>query len=247
MYGSAQRAASQRGRRGPVKRGRNGKFIGPSVPRFARRTSLAKTAGSYTGSLLQSMPVTGFPEMLKVRLRYSQFQEVTTGGGGQYIQQYKINSVFDPDLTSTGHQPMYRDQLYLIYKYAVVTECKWQADISTTSTSGHLINVQATTFATTDSDTSANVERGQTHQAFLQLGAPARLTGTVAINQLFGLTPPQLLVDDLYRHDSGTDPNQLAYLSLYMQNSALAPSTCCFNVVLDMTVVFKEVVKIAQS
>ena len=214
---------------------------------FARYGALAASS-AYSGSLLQRTPITGFPQDMTVRLRYNLFLSYSTGvGTGQHVYQFKINSVFDPDHTGTGHQPLYRDQLYLIYKYCVVTACRWEVNVSTTTTTGSLINIQATTYATADSDTAIAVERGQTAQAFIQLGQPARLTGKVDMAALFGTTKASILSDDLYRHSESNDPSQLCWLTLYTQDTESAQSRYSANVTLDMTCVFKEVNKIASS
>lgn len=203
---------------------------------------------SYTGSLIQRMPATGFPEMLEVRLRYNLFRSYNCGGTGRDIYQFKINSIYDPDLTSTGHQPLYRDQLYSIYKYAVVVGTKWTVECATQAGSGVIFIPHATTYASTDTDVSAAIERGSTKRIFSQIGKPGVMSGYVSMAKLFGLVDPKsLLTDDLYRHDDSADPSQLAYLTIYTQDTEATTARCHTSVTLDMTVVFKEVIKIAQS
>jgi hypothetical protein len=65
-------------------------------------------------------PLSGIPDSLIVRLRYSdQFDIIPGASYGQYT--FRGNSVFDPDYTSTGHQPMYHDTYASLYeKYKVV-------------------------------------------------------------------------------------------------------------------------------
>lgn len=202
----------------------------------------------FGGKLLQSMPITGFPEMLQVRLRYNMFTSLSCGGAGQLVYQFKINSIYDPDSTSTGHQPLYRDQLYTIYKYAVVTGCRYDIQVSTTSTTGVVVFPQATTYITTDSDSSTAIERGSTKRTFIQVGHPGRLTGYVDMKSMFGLPRTEdLLTDDLYRHDQSADPSQLCYLTMYANDTEGSTARVNFVVTLDYTVVFKEVVKIATS
>jgi len=203
----------------------------------------------YGGRLLQRYPVTGFPEMLQTRLRYNFFRAYYTAtNGGQDVYQYKINSMYDPDMTGSGHQPMYRDQLYAIYKYAVVLGCRYTIEMSTTSITGIICNAQATTYSSTDTDTSTAIERGQTARAWFQLSAPKVLTGYIRMRTLFGLpNDDAVLTDDLFRHDSAADPSQLGYLSIYTQDTELAQSRVSMNVTLDFDVVFKEVVKISNS
>jgi len=204
---------------------------------------------NYGGRLLQRYPVTGFPEMLQTRLRYSFFRSYsTTSGTGQDVYQYKLNSMYDCDQTGTGHQPLYRDQLYAIYKYAVVLGCRWTIEVSTTTITGVIINAMATTYSATDSDTSTAIERGQTARAWTQLSAPKTMTGYVRMKTLFGLpTDDSVLTDDLFRHDTNADPSQLGYLSIYTQDTEQAQSRVSMNITMDFDVVFKEVLKIANS
>jgi len=221
--------------------------------RAAKRAERVRTArrlvtGPYTGRLLQRMPATGFPEMLEVKLRYNLFRSYNCGGTGRDIYQFKINSVFDPDLTSTGHQPLYRDQLYTIYKYAVVTGCRWSVECATQAGSGVIFIPHVSTYSTTDTDVSAAIERGGTKRSFAQIGKPCTMTGYTSMASLFGLPDPRsLLTDDLYRHDDSADPSQLAYLTIYTQDTESTTARCHQSITLDMTVVFKEVLKIAQS
>lgn len=235
--------------------GRGGRpRVGPprNVTRRAavpRRFKAFPIRNRFTGTLLQEIPVTGFPDKLTTRLRYSVFRNVTTAvGTGIDVYQYMINSTYDPDVTGGGHQPLYRDQLYAIYNLCVVTECKWMLHVTTSSTVGQLINVQATTYATTDNDVSTSIERGQTHRVVTQLGNPGYLSGTVDMTKLFGMVKKEdILTDDLFTHGSGSNPNKAAYLTLYTQDMTLTTSVLQYSLTFDMTVVFKEPVKIASS
>jgi len=239
-------ASSRRSARAASWRPRNTKRRAPA--RVRRFPGNPYPSNKFSGTLLQKTPVTGFPDSIVTRLRYNVFRSFSVSGTtGQDVYQFKCNSMFDPDLTSTGHQPLYRDQLYTVYKYAVVTGCRWNLKVSTTSITGQLINVQATTYSTVDTDTSAAVERGQVAQAFVQLGAPRELTGYVSMPVLFGTTLAALITDDLYRHDTNADPTQLAYLSVYAQDCELASARLSYCMTLDFSVMFKEVVKVAQS
>jgi len=213
---------------------------------YKRNASMKK---AFTGTLIQKLPSTGFPEKLTIRLRYNYFRTFATSGSGYDAYQFKINSVYDPDLTSTGHQPLYRDQLYLIYKYATVVSCNYSILASTTSQTGQLVGALASTYASLDSDVSATIERGQNKLKMITAGMnPVKLKGVVSMYQIFGKSKTEdITTDDLYRHDSGTDPNQLAYLSIFVQDTSLATSTISTCTTLDFTVVFNEVLKIAQS
>jgi len=243
-YVNAKRAALRRKRAVASRR-----FESQSTARSSQSTQLSIGKLYYGGRLIQRYPVTGFPELLQTRLRYSFFRSFnTTNGTGQDVYQYKINSMYDCDQTGTGHQPLYRDQLYAIYKYAVVLGCRYTIEMSTTSITGIICNVQTTTYVATDSDTSTAIERGQTARAWFQLGAPRTIRGYVRTRALFGLpNDDAVLTDDLFRHDTNADPSQLGYLSIYTQDTEQQQSRVSMNVTMDFDVVWKEVVKISNS
>jgi len=77
-------------------------------------------------------------------------------------QVFRTNSIFDPDLTGTGHQPMFRDLWSSMYDYYTVLSCEYEiyfynacADTITWTAIGthaqRMGAVQVTTLATTDS------------------------------------------------------------------------------------------------
>lgn len=57
-----------------------------------------------------------------IELPYSQYLSVGASVGVSAPQQYKINSIYDPDLTGSGNQPLGRDTWAGIYNYYKVLE-----------------------------------------------------------------------------------------------------------------------------
>ncbi len=63
----------------------------------------------------------GFPDRLMTKLRYSDVLNATSSSGALNTYLMRWNSTFDPDLSGTGHQPLYRDTYASVYDhYAVV-------------------------------------------------------------------------------------------------------------------------------
>lgn len=59
----------------------------------------------------------GFPDKVITKMKYGDKIDLS---GVQQTEVFRANSMFDPDLTIVGHQPMYFDQFALIYaKYRV--------------------------------------------------------------------------------------------------------------------------------
>jgi len=63
----------------------------------------------------------GFPDRIVTKLRYSDW--ITLSGTPNTVRSnlFRMNSIYDPDYTGTGHQPQWHDQLSGIYqKYRVL-------------------------------------------------------------------------------------------------------------------------------
>lgn len=70
-----------------------------------RRAMVPRTAGRMTQVRGSDY---GFPDKLRTRLRYCDTVNVTAGTAA-YV--FRLNSLYDPDLSGVGHQPTYFDQL----------------------------------------------------------------------------------------------------------------------------------------
>jgi len=70
--------------------------------------------------MLASPVMSGFPKSRRVKLKYVSEVDLTSSSFiSTYI--YRANSVFDPDLSGVGHQPMLFDQWAQIYtRYTVI-------------------------------------------------------------------------------------------------------------------------------
>ncbi len=86
--------------------------------RFSGRRN-RRTAIGFTGKFKGI----GFPDVLRMSLSYVDTKDWTPGvladGTNAYI--FRGNSIFDPDLTGTGHQPKYHDLLTGVYARYKVT------------------------------------------------------------------------------------------------------------------------------
>jgi len=81
-----------------------------------------------TGSTLAPGRVTGlsrtdfgFPDLLRTKLHYCDVVQLSASAGSPGLWQFRMNSLFDPDFTGTGHQPQWFDQLSAVYsRYRVL-------------------------------------------------------------------------------------------------------------------------------
>lgn len=63
----------------------------------------------------------GLPKSTRARLRYKAYVYLNPGAGSVSTQVFRANSLFDPDYTGVGHQPIGFDQLAAMYDHYIVT------------------------------------------------------------------------------------------------------------------------------
>lgn len=82
-------------------------------------------------------PLGSFPARKTVALRYVQTVSLDPSAATNAIQVFRANSIFDPDYTGTGHQPMFRDNYATIYNEYKVNH----STITMVALNTHKVNV----------------------------------------------------------------------------------------------------------
>ncbi len=103
--------------------------------RFARRNRGWRHRAMYRGARIRPRLTTNravLPNQAFVKMRYiDSMVEIT---GILHEHRIRLNSIFDPDLAGTGHQPYLHDQMATLYKEYLVVGCKWRVNIMRTDT-----------------------------------------------------------------------------------------------------------------
>lgn len=91
---------------------------------ITRRTRRGDAQRAFSRSLTKTIPLGysdyGFPDKFKTKLRYCESGYWDVSLGANASNTFRMNSIYDPNLSGIGHQPMYHDTLALIYgKYRV--------------------------------------------------------------------------------------------------------------------------------
>jgi len=64
-----------------------------------------------------------------VKLTYAESKNLNVGlQGGYAIQSYMTNTIYDPDVTGTGHQPLMRDLWASQYDYYTILACEYELE-----------------------------------------------------------------------------------------------------------------------
>lgn len=66
----------------------------------------------------------GFPSKNTVQLRYVTCVELENSVGALDVHAFRANSIFDPDVTGVGHQPLGRDQWFDFYNHYRVVKSR---------------------------------------------------------------------------------------------------------------------------
>lgn len=168
----------------------------------------------------------------------------------------RLNSIFDPDFTGTGHQPLYHDQFDNFYKRYSVLGAKLKATfsalpsaIATAQPSGPMIcGVTADDDGSTSSTLSTLMETNTTHSTFLcnQNGG-----NNVKVFYLTYSPKRDLGVatdDDTVGAAMGANPSKVWFGTAWMVESGLSQaSSCNVTIEVDFYVKFSVLANVGTS
>lgn len=104
-----------------------------------------------------------FPEFKFVRHKYCSTVTLPFAAAGTVsTYQFRANSMFDPDLTGTGHQPMFTDEMVAQYRYYTVVKSYIKVYIAAENTDQQCISL----FYDTDADTPLTVDAATEQHKF---------------------------------------------------------------------------------
>lgn len=152
-----------------------------------------------------------------VKLKY---QQDWASNGTTIDQVFNLNSIFDPDRTGGGHQPLGRDQWVTFYnRYRVISTKYIIRSVGVSADSVWKVNV----LASNDGATFTNVQlAGESPDATTKLvtnSSPAVFHGSFYMPRLNGQTTAQYMADDRFQALMSADPSEV--LCLHIVHSAV--------------------------
>lgn len=203
-----------------------------------------------------SRGIFGFPDEFTTRLRYCDVYTLTSSSNAIAKQYMRMNSLFDPDQTGTGHQPYYFDQLAALYGRYHVLGSKMTAEfsllpsaIATAQPSGPvLIGVVGDDSASTTTTVSTMLESSSCKHALLNSanGGPnvKVLTLTYAPYRELGLSSD----DDTVGSDVAGNPAKQWYGLAWIAETGLSSaSSCTVKIQVEYYVKFSQLKDISGS
>jgi len=160
---------------------------------------------------------TGFPHQLLTKLRYYDTYAMTVTSGSLGKQVMRWNSVFDPDYSGGGHQPLFRDTFAGIYDhYAVVSATANVKIINTHATVPILVGCVTDDDASAAGSTTVLCEQATGLHRLLppQTGSLSSVTfaPTWSCKDVLGIDP---FTSEEYKTSVGSNPTEESYLHVW--------------------------------
>jgi hypothetical protein len=191
----------------------------------------------------------GFPHKLLSKLRYCDTNPVvsTLGGMGRYFLRW--NSTFDPDITSAGHQPLFRDTFAAIYDHYAVVSATLVVTVVNTGTVPLICGVVTDDDSSSSTLASTLMEQSNGVHKLLPAQAGSLSSHTFTVDwdckRVLGIDP---YASETYKTAVGVNPSEESTCVIWSQPVDLATSaTTYITYELQQVVVWTELTTPTQS
>lgn len=190
---------------------------------FAKKRRTRRGRGGRKGSAIYTkmlkMPV---PDRIFTKLRYAEFFDLSpqTAGTTGLVSYSFRSSLFDPNYTGLGHQPLWHDQLQAMYGRYRVIGMKYRFVLCNTNTS------QLCTMAVEQADGPPQapsvgyttiLERRGVRPVNIGPSAskPTIVSGYMHVGKPYGLSRTDFMSDEDFESNFGANPAKMSYINLY--------------------------------
>lgn len=205
----------------------------------------------YRPRLTGSGVPSGMPIQRVANLRYCQTFQLTSTTSSIVSQVFRANSIYDPDYSGLGHQPMGRDQWAALYNHGVVIGSKINVQCISPSPetelfwTGCMLNA-STTVPYGSATAFVEARKGSYKLCNPTQGKSNWLTSMFSAKKYFNIKD---IKDNLDRlgFQVGNNPTEEAAFIVWMQALNSGTVTAEYVVTIDYIVLFSEPVAILQS
>ncbi len=185
------------------------------------------------------------PQRFPVRLRYRSSNTITCVSGAPGTWAFGLNSLFDPDVTFTGHQPLLFDQIASLYNNYVVYNARIAFTVipvgSETAPSVAVLYGSNTNTAASFTLDEAREQKGAVEVPLGGDRAPVSLSKTFSIRDLMGKSRDYVLDDTTYSAAVTAAPGDIAYAIFEIGTRDGASRTYYVEAVVDYDCSFSQV------
>jgi hypothetical protein len=246
MYTGKRKRSSYNGSQGRLKRGRTSLY---PRSKSTRRRGQSSSAVHYRRTASQAVirQPSGVADRLFVKLRYREQVNFTQTLGSLAENIYRGNSLFDPDLTGTGGQPLGFDQWaafygsYTVLGSAVEIESMMNGSPPLNARHGVFPSVSSASLGTTDHERAEEQPYAITRS--LHMGntgvGQGMLKAYMSTAKIWGVVRPAVQIEDGFSATVGSNPTDAWYWHVFNYCPGGSTQSLCMNIILTYFVVFE--------
>ncbi len=193
-------------------------------------------------------PKTGFPNSMLMRHKYVSGHSSGNIGNISYSRIFRLNSLFDPDLTGVGHQPYYRDEMTALYHKYTVFGCMVVIKANAIAGTG-IVGMKSSRDSAAITSAVTAVEKPNVKYMMIATGAkPATIRQYFPLNMVYGVSKSAVANDDLFSAVASTNPTSVANIKIFGQ-SADSATTFHFDFTVELTYLarWRDKITVQQS
>jgi hypothetical protein len=197
--------------------------------RAFRKTKRAYKKKKYTNRLTVKGPGLGIPNRLFNVLKYAERLQLNPGALTHYYA-YNANSVYDPNRTGVGHQPMYHDQMVVLYNRYRVRGFAYEIIISNLNTPATVVvsltNGSVGPLSATDASENPYSKQAIVNTMANGGGSVRKFKGYVSLKTILG----ENITDDRDQAQSGYSPSNTVLLAIQTETLDGATNITSLNI-----------------
>ena len=221
--------------------------------RYKKRRTYRRKKRNFTKSkgsgLNKSFPLS---KKFTFKTRYVDVQQaLDAGAGGIAVSHvYNLTSLFDPDFTGIGHQPIGFDQIMPMYDHYTVIGARARLNlINTDPDNSQLVALQLKDSTVVTTNLPEIIENGMTRYQLLSPAGGSRDTTTMTYNfsskKFFGKSP---MDGDKYQGTQTSSPLEGAFLHVIVDPQTSANvSSVKYTITIEFIAILSEPKQLAQS
>lgn len=183
----------------------------------------------------------GIPDRMITKLEYRVGKQINSSFGATAIVDYRLNSIYDPEIALGGHQPMWRDQYDALYNKYRVFRCKYEFKICAINSNGTPLRVVTLSSAQQPSSLPSTIttawEQNRTGNRLIPSGSDKITTmrGNISLPYLQGQTSVAFKGDDDNASGMGGDPVNWAVLRFLAESANSSAETVQYSIDVKLT------------
>jgi len=216
---------------------------------FGGRKKAKRSSSRKARSTFASVP-SSLPDRLTVKMRY--VESVSLASAANHSYNWRLNSLFDPNITGTGHQPQGRDEYAGFYGRYIVHKTYVELSASTPGVSEwHVAACPSNNYAGVTAGSPEVAEEsplGQGKVFTYQNGAVVFFRGWIDLPKLVGRTKTQYLANsDEYGALISADPSESLAIAVRAAEVDAGSAILHFTIKMVLVVELHDRVQMAAS